>query len=233
MKDWSIFRYHGEPGLVPRRPCRRLSQAVFEQAAVGQAGQEVVMRHVLHFFHHLIRFGDVGQQTNVVGHIGPGFHGADIGADEIFFAGFLPVPDLALPVADGMQGLPHFSVEAVGVAFRGKHFRVLANDFIRTITGQAFQSLVHGQGTIVGSGNDDAFRGALEDTGGQFQLIFRLLVARDVLEYSDGADGPVAIEQRFCLKGQVTPLAVEVAEPALGLVAVAGKFRCFVPTVVT
>ena len=55
---------------------------------------------------------------------------------------------------------------------------------------------------------------------------------RDVLEHFDGPDDSPVIEHRPGLECQVTPIAVDVVEPAFSLVAVAGEFGLLVPAVI-
>lgn len=114
------------------------------------------------------------------------------------------------------------------MATGGKQFGILAEDFVSPKTSQAFERLVGQDGEVVSPGNDDALRGVLENAGGQFELLLGLLVKRDVLRHFNGTNDPLAIKQRFGLKGQVTPSAIGVVDPAFGLVPVAGKlgFSC-------
>ena len=89
-----------------------LLEPIGQQKPVGQASQEIMVRHVLDARFVGLGFGDVREGGDVVGDltaiITDGAERQPFREDLVVLAA---VPDFALPEPLGMQGLPHASVE--------------------------------------------------------------------------------------------------------------------------
>ncbi|MNN23892.1 hypothetical protein D3C81_1373030 [compost metagenome] len=90
----------------------RRQQAAFEQRAVRQAGQRVVVCLVVEFGLGVLEAGNVGEHRDKVGdEVLPVAHGTDGQPAWIQLAILASVGNLALPVAFGGQLMPHGRVE--------------------------------------------------------------------------------------------------------------------------
>ena len=99
-------------------------QARFEQQAVGQAGERVVVGLVVEAGLGVLERGDVGEDADeVAGFAVVAPHGADGQPLRVEFAALAPVPDFALPMAFGVEVVPHGDVEAAVVLPRGQQAR--------------------------------------------------------------------------------------------------------------
>ncbi|MNE16874.1 hypothetical protein D3C80_1098330 [compost metagenome] len=91
-------------------------QAVFEQRAVGQASERVVVSLVVEFRLGMFEAGNIGEHRDKVGD-GPlaVAHGTDGQPAGIQLAIFAPVVDFALPVPFGGQLVPHGGIKSAVV----------------------------------------------------------------------------------------------------------------------
>ena len=154
---------------------QRLLQAVEQQAAVGQAGQRVVVRQVTDFLLGRLALGDVGERADVVRDLARlGLHGGDgqpFGEDGTALA---PVPDLARPGAGSGDRLLHCGVE-VGPVAPGLHQRRgLANGLLGAVACDLGERAVHAQDHAARVGDEDALL-RLEGNGGDAQVFLGLL----------------------------------------------------------
>ena len=99
-------------------------QAAFEEDAVGQPGEGVVVGLVVEAVLGVLEGGDVGEDAYEVGDlvvaVAYGTDGQPLG---IGFAVLAAVPDFALPVAVGGELVPHGGVEGAVVLAGGEQAR--------------------------------------------------------------------------------------------------------------
>ena len=183
--------------LAPARLRDGLLQAVGEQHTVGNAGQRVVVRHVLELPLMLLELGDVGEKRNVVLRLVVGVaHGSDVELLGVQLAVLALVPQLAVPVPPGLQVAPHGGVELGAVATGPQHPRTLAEHLLARIAGDPGKGVVDFDDAPRRVGDHDAFVGVRENAGRQFEAGFGGLALGDVGEGKDAADDQLALARR-------------------------------------
>ncbi|MNL02295.1 hypothetical protein D3C87_1227960 [compost metagenome] len=107
-----VEEQHGALATVFLLVVERRQQTAFEQRAVRQAGQRVVVCLVVEFGLGVLEAGNVGEHRDKVGdEVLPVAHGTDGQPAWIQLAILASVGNLALPVAFGGQLMPHGRVE--------------------------------------------------------------------------------------------------------------------------
>ena len=112
------------------------AQALFQQLAVGQAGQVVVVGCPVQLTRMVLERRDIRERCHVV--ILPRFLQMDTADGKqfnILFTVFPPVPDFAPPVVGFLDGAPHGAVVLTGVATRAEDRRVQSQHFLLAVAG--------------------------------------------------------------------------------------------------
>ncbi|RMO12329.1 hypothetical protein ALQ47_05261 [Pseudomonas cichorii] len=156
-------------------------QAAFEQGAVGQAGEGVVMGLIVQTRLGVLEAGDVGKDGDEVGDESILVaHGADRQPAGVKLAILAAVADFSLPVSFGPQLMPHGRIECAVMLARGEQAGCLAQGFLLGVAGDFAEGPVDGVDALTRIGDQHAFGGALEDCGGQVQFLLHLLAFGNV-----------------------------------------------------
>ena len=196
--------------LVLRGLAHGDQQAVGQQAAVGQTGQGVVLAQALYLALLLAQRAQVGRDAGVALQAPAGVgHRADGEQAGIDLARFAPVPDFPAPQPVLAQRQPHLAVKRGVVAARGPKARVLAQQFLASVAGEAAQGGIDVDDLATGVGDDDGVVGVFVHAGGAAQGLRRQLALGHVL---GGAEG---LDHRPSLIAPVLDLFVNVADGAV------------------
>ena len=143
-----------------------LVQTIREQQSIGQTGQGIKVRHVLQLVLVLLERGDVGKQGHVMLRLAVAAidrrDGQHLGIDLTVLAF---IPDLTVPMALVDQVAPHGDVIGIVLAPRLQQPRVLAQNFLAAIAGNAREGIVDVENRAVSVSDDDALTGIGKDTG--------------------------------------------------------------------
>ena len=187
---------HQQRHLFPVQACQGQGfvQVFAELGAVGQAGESVVVGKELQLLFGFLAGGQVGHHAHITDH--PFLfiaHGADLQPLReglAIAAGFV---DLAFPEAAFIQRSGN---HLVGVAVGGG-FMVIQHLFAQhhgfAVAGNLFEAGIHRQEAELVVENEDAFRGIVENGGGQSQLLLALAVFGDVPAGADHAQGAALV----------------------------------------
>ncbi len=160
--------------------CQRLSEAVGQQEAVGQAGQHVMAGQKLDARLFALALGDVGINGDVIYH--PSLlipHQTQNQPFGIHLAVAALVPDFAAPAILLHQLGPHFLVKLRRHAPGGKHTRIFAQHFRFAIAGNALESGVDPHDIVRRIGNHNGFGIIGKHHGRQAQLPFGALALQN------------------------------------------------------
>ena len=185
-----VEKHHRHHVVVPAGAAQGGVDAVVEQAAVGQAGERVVVRHVLELRFGVLGGGDVGENAQVVRNLAllvP--NRRDVEPLGIDFPRFAPVPDLALPHSLVVHGLPHAVVEGRRLASGAQDRRLLPDHLGRGVAGDAGEGRVDHLDGGVGAGDDDPLGSVLEHLRGELQPVADLMLGGHLAGDPDHADG--------------------------------------------
>lgn len=186
-------------------------QAVFEQGAVGQAGEGVVVCLVVQACLSVLEAGDVGEDSDEMGdEVVLVAHGADGQPARVDVAVLAAVVDLALPVAFCSQLMPHRGIEGAVVLARGKQTGRMADGFGLAVTGDLTERAIDGMDALARVGDQHAFSGAFEHGGGQVQFFLHVLAFGDVT--ADGQQAVFAVDQ-YRVRGEFTESDVALGTP--------------------
>ena len=148
-----------------------VDETVTQQQAVGQAGQWIVMRHVLNTVFGRLAHRNIGKTADEVLHAtGLIAHDGNRQPLGIDFAVFALVPDFAFPCALIQRGLPHVLIK-LGFVAAGLEKRWGApNGFLDAVAGNATERIVYIFDHTLDVGNQVRFQTVGEDAVGKMQL---------------------------------------------------------------
>ena len=176
-----VEEQHRDPRCRPLGERQRLAHAVFQERAVRQARQEVVLREMVDAGFLRLALRDVVEDPDVVRH-GARFvtHGAQPcpgGKHELIPAA---QPQLALPASVVLRGDPE-ALEEVGIVATGlEHDREVPHDLVAAQACHRCERAVHGHDPAGLVHDHHRFLAALEDVGRQSQFVLGDLAVGDV-----------------------------------------------------
>lgn len=147
----------------------RQLHAVAEQHAVGQLRQGIEVGQMFQALLVFLDQGNVGEDADEMRDLALAVAYRRDG--ELFdknLAGFLAVPDFALPVARFLDGLPHLKIKLGRVVPGFEQFSCLADGFFSRVAGQFAECVIDFDDPPSWVGNHDAFVGMVENAGGKF-----------------------------------------------------------------
>lgn len=157
--------------VVPARLRQPLLQAVGEQGAIRQAGERIEKGQALQLAPGFLVAGDVGEDRDIVrNHAGRIAQGADGQPFGVEFAGFLAVPDVALPVAGGGQRAPHLDVVGAVLHIRLEQAGAAPDHFVARISGQCGEGRIDIDDAAGAIGDRHAFPRMGKNPGMQIRI---------------------------------------------------------------
>ena len=176
-----IDKHQHQLFLIALRPVQRMAQAVEQQGTVGQAGQFIMQRQILHPPPGFDDLRDVGENAGVIDDLAAFIRDrADCLPFGEQFAVTAAVLDLALPHPTGLQRIPHLPVEGQIMTTAFQDARRLADDFGRRIAGNGGEGTVDRDDAFVRVGDHHRFGCAFDHHRGQPQLRFSQAARSDV-----------------------------------------------------
>ncbi|MCY1538289.1 hypothetical protein D9M68_738210 [compost metagenome] len=180
---------HTAPALP--RTLAGLVQTPLEQAAVGQAGQFVIVREITQAFFRLAARRQVGEETDDMADVAPRIaHHIELQPLRVQLAVLARLDQFALPAIALLQFQADELVLAARLAAADQGRDVLADHFFLAIAGDLAERLVDRQQPVSRIENDDALAGRLEHRGGQALLFFLLLARADIAPRTEHAQHP-------------------------------------------
>ena len=165
---------HCYPRSVALSACHRLAQAVGKQAAVGEAGEAVVVGEELDLALLGTLHRNVQGQAYVMGGLAMTIREPlDHQALRVALPALAPVPDLALPEAGAVDALPHRLVEVGTMHPRRQDPRRLPHHLVGKIAAHLLECFVHEHDRSLCVGDHDRHRGELHHALGKMQLLVR------------------------------------------------------------
>ena len=184
-----VQRHHGTALAAAAGARQGLVQQLVEQAAVGQAGQVVVVGEALHALFGSALHADVGKHRERVLHLALAVaHHADRDRLRKQLAILAPTNDLTLPGAGTVQGRLHFLAEIRRVHARAQQVHGLAYGFLRAVAGDAAERRVDRDNALVARGDQNALVTVFDDAGMQAQLVVQRHRLAHLLQVRHHAD---------------------------------------------
>ena len=138
-----IEEQHRDAGIAAARAIDRSDEPLYQQAAIRQSGQRVVVGEIAQILLVALAFGDVGHHADVVrAQAEMIVHGADFEPAEEFLPVLAPLPQLAAPMAVVAIALAHLPVGFIRLAGAVQQSDRLADDFALRVTRSAHERLV-------------------------------------------------------------------------------------------
>ena len=155
-----IERHHRQPRFAPQRLRHALLQAVGQQTAVGQLSQGIVVSHLLELALMGFLRGYVGKQADITQRLPRAVtYGADGQLLDEQLAVLAPVPYLTRPMPLDEQRRPHLRIELRRLPARTQDARILPDQLLTRIAGQATKSIIDSQNAATGIGDRHPFAG--------------------------------------------------------------------------
>jgi len=158
LKFVEIDEHQRHLGFITARLCYGLMQTVGKEGSVREPCKQVVMRQVLSTLLGRLALGNIGKYSDIVGRqthvIAYPFERKPF---QIQVAILAAIADFALPGTSSKQTLPHILVKLRRLSGGGKHLRILSDNFIRQITGDARERGINRDDSIFQVSHYDRF----------------------------------------------------------------------------
>lgn len=163
-----VDQHQGEGNASPPRGAEHQFHPRIERRPIGQAGQGIVVGHVIHALHGVLAAADVGEGADVMRGIALGIvecrHAQPFGIGTTVLA---PIPDFTLPVPLDGQRTAHRVVGFRRGLARSQQPGVATAHLVGGITGHPDESGVDIEDIALGIGDHDGFVDAIEGVGTQ------------------------------------------------------------------
>ena len=203
-------------------------QTLLEQAAVGQAGQIVVMRQVAQALLGLAPRTEIGEEADDMA--GPPryiAHQVELQPLRVKLAALARLDQLALPGAGAVQFLADHLVLPAHLAVADQAGHRAPDHFLTAVSGHRAERTVDRQHTVVGVENEDAFAGRFEHGRGQALLLLLLTPRADIApraEHAPYTAGGVALDRTATVLDP-DPVTIDMAHAVLDLIILAAPLE--------
>ncbi len=172
FKVIQVHQQQSAATLVKLRRRQGLFRAIGKQQAVGQAGQRIVVGQVRQLVLGILDCADIRKHRDVMADL------VVVVANDtnrlplrVDLAAFTPVPDLAAPLAQAVQGGKHVTIEIRPMTTGLEQIGSLAQHFVPSVTGNCNEGTVNVHDQAVAVRHQHSFAGAIEDGGGLAQAL--------------------------------------------------------------
>jgi len=205
--------------LAPRRR-QRLRQPVQQQHPVRQVGEEIVLGQVPRVFLALLALADVAEDGHVIAQLALAVaDGRQRQPGRIAPARLALANDIALPIAVGVDLLPHVLDKRRRVRLRAVRHEGLAQHVVRTVAADLAVGGIHADDALLRIHHDDGDAGMFDDLRRQVQGPLGQFAGGNIADHGieqmtmverDGSEQHFAPEQ-FSQASLIAPVMAAIA----------------------